>query len=228
MTIGAQGGSDGPETGQIIGFMLPDLIVQERLRAGWRAVQRNPELITDVITRLDEDYQRLFKDSLTRGVEDGRFLPIYGGWPMEPGNIPGIGVLLLPESEDASRQPIGDLGYFANGDGTRTRVQGTFERAVIQMTHYSTNQRGSTLLAQITKWLLFQMRELLLEDGLKEQVVTLSNAEPIEEEFMSDFLFSTIVRLSCTYQDTWGVVEGPIISGVEVTIYPEGDTEVSF
>lgn len=212
----------GPDDGPNIGFQLPDLVVLERLRAGWRAVQMNPDQIDDVLMRFDEEYQRQFKDLLTRGADVGRFIPLYSGWPVETGHIPGIGVTSRPESEDQSRQIIGEVGSFVEeGSGARTAVYGTYQRISVEIACYGTSQRGAQLLAQVSKWILFQCRSLLDNDGLLEQVVSLADVEPIQEEWSTDWFMVCMVRLSCTYMDSWTELSGPLISDAEVSVYAE-------
>lgn len=206
--------------GATVGFQLPDLVVLEYLRHGVAVVQRNPDLLTEALVRFDDDYMRQLKDTLTRGAADGHFLPVFAGWPMQAAQVPGFGVTLLPEQEDSSRQPIGQIGSQPDGAGGVDEIFGTFLRSSIQVACYGTTQRGALLMGLLAKWVVLQSNEQLLDEGLQEITISLTSATPLQDEFLPDWFFCYNLTITCSYLDSWSKKLYPVISEVEVSLYP--------
>lgn len=195
-----------------VGFVQPDLIVANRLRDAVALIHHDPALVTDALAAYDDDTQRQIVDVLGRR---SRPLPVFRGWPMGAEQVPGIGVVLRPESEDG-RQMIGTLGDEPQGD-TMVTTWGTFQRATIQVAAYGTSQEGATVIALVVKWCLLNLRQAFeREDGLLEVTQALADYRPEEGTVERiENLFSRLVTLTCTYLDTWrGLSEGPLLSGV--------------
>lgn len=195
------------------GFVQPDLVIATRLRAALAVVHKDPEIVLDALAAYDEDTRRQIIDVLARRQ---RPIPVFRGWPQSAEQVPGVGVVLRPEAED-QRQQVGSLGYVTQGD-SQVQVWGTSQRATVQAAGYGTSQEGASVIANVVKWVLLQVRQPLEEeDRLMEVTQALADYRPEEAQVERiEDLFSRIVTLNCTYMDTWrGLAFGPLLREVE-------------
>lgn len=198
-------------------LIAPDALIESRVRAGLQNISKNPDYLDEPLGHF-----------LPQGAEDvksffrGRNIPVLGGWPSEAQQVPCVTVQLRPSVEMAERQLITEVAHMYQGDNLVV-LQGSFWQSAIMCTCYGNSQREATYLALIVKWLLLILRTQLTLEGLMEQVLTISDYEPVPAMFdPTTPWFLRTVTLSCTHQDTIAITEGPLIADILVTAQDDG------
>jgi hypothetical protein len=210
MTPGQEPEGIFPALGPDIGFKLPQYVVIERLESAYRAIRRNPEQIRTVLIRQG----RRFVEDQVYALVTRRPTPVFGGYPLEEAQVPGIGVTLQQSAEDVGRQPVGDVERRVQGDSI-VAVQGTFMTTGVQLAHYARSQAEADVLGQLTIFLLLALRlKLEAEDGLIEQSVMLADINP-NPNFRPENAFMRMALFRCAHLDTWGVAQSPRIRGID-------------
>jgi hypothetical protein len=210
MSLGQEPEGIFPELAPDIGFKLPQYVVIERLTSAYKAIRRNPEQIRTALVRQG----RRFVEDQVYPTVTRRATPVFSGYPLEEAQVPGIGVTLQQSSEDAGRQPIGEVERRVQGDSI-VAVQGTFMTTSVQLAHYCRSQAEADVLGQLTIFLLLALRlKFETEDGLIEQSVMLADVNP-NPNFRPENAFMRMALFRCAHLDTWGVAQSPLIKEID-------------
>jgi hypothetical protein len=193
-------------------LLAPDALVETRIRNALKNICANPDILNEPLGAFLPD-----------GIADiksffrGRAIPVLGGWPTEAQQVPCVTVQLRPSSEAVEMQPINPTAFAYEGDNAIVYYS-SFWRSVVQCTCYGNNQRESTYLAFAVKWVLLLIRGQLELEGLLEQVLSISDFEPVPAYMNPNTpWFLRTVTLAATHEDQIAITQGPLIADILVT-----------
>lgn len=182
--------------------MMTETYMLTALANGIKSVQQNPALLKDILDALSlkelQAAQAYFGNPSTK-------IYLAPGFPMEPHQMPFIGVTIANEEQIQEQTPIG-LAYdrIQNEDLTWTDVKGARFRGMLKATIYSPNADLVIWLSAICSWALLSQYDYLNESGLGNISTGFGDFEP-SPGFLPLFTFNRGLFLSAEYDKTFTV-----------------------
>jgi hypothetical protein len=185
-------------------FVLPEVVVQKVLEYGIKRLRYNKAEFYDLFAQftqdeLNDDYGPKYLDEIWKWFSTTK-IPVVKAWSLNVQNIPCISVHLANESEDESKDAIGDIaGIFDDEGETGT---GVFTAMVDIGIH--ANKAGDHVLwiYYMVAYILFKHKLMAHRLGLKLHTFSASDYGK-DNNKMAENIWTRWVRFKCTTQNFW-------------------------
>lgn len=194
--------------------MLAETYVLQAIQNGITSIQQNTAQLADILDALNANElaaaQRYFGAATTK-------ITVAPGFPMEPTQLPFIGVTVANADQNMGQTPIGMMAdMVVNSDGTYTVVQGARFNGSIKCTIYTPNADLIVWLSEIALWSLLSQYALFTNAGMGRLQTSIGDYEP-SPGFLPIFTFARGVFLSAQYTKTFSSVPVQTLTSATVT-----------
>lgn len=184
-------------------FVMPEIAVQKILAYGIRQLRADKRAFYDLFAQFDqdelsEDYGAKYVDEVWKWFSTTK-IPIVRAWSLNAQQIPCISVHLANETEDETKDAIGD--YF--GTSEEGEVGTSVFTVMIDIGIHASRAGDQVLwLYYIVSYILFKYKLMAHRLGLKLQTFSASDYNK-DASKMVDNIWTRWIRFRCTTENFW-------------------------
>jgi len=197
-------------------FVMPEIAVQKILANGIRQLRADKHAFYDLFGQFDqdelsEDYGAKYIDEVWKWFSTTK-IPIVRAWSLNTQVIPCISVHLANETEDETKDAIGD--YFGASEEGEVGT-GVFTVMVDIGIHASRAGDQVLWLYYIVSYILFKYKLMAHRLGLKLQTFSASDYNK-DASKMVDNIWTRWIRFRCTTENFWAADKFADIDAINI------------
>lgn len=177
---------------------LPELQLQRVLKTAFAAIKADDTLLRDLFMYQDAEF---VTEVVTFFSKQERVIPVRLGWPREGVEIPSINIVNSGDSEDVSKDTLGQFleeEIPLPTDDDAIQYDGVAKRGTYQILCLATDPREALYIQLVLESLLILNLDTLVQGGLHE-ISYNSGDLRFEEQLFPAFSNSRVVTVSCLH-----------------------------
>ena len=178
-----------------IGSSMPERVLQELLRMGLAKVHEDPELVNDLLFKLDSDARQ---DALAYFA--GHAIPVRLDIPIDDFTFPLVAVEVTDDQEDVPNDLLGDFMTYRmepGGTGMDEIIGHALKSTYTIYCLAGKDSNAAMWLYYVVKAILVLNLETLVKQGLSNITIS-GRGISFKEETLPEMVYGRVISLTCT------------------------------